>query len=318
VNRLVPVRRSAFARPVIALGLGGVLLLSSCSSDATSSPTTAAGLVAQTINVVGSDAPESQVLAEIYAEALENAGLRVGRKDPLAGREQYYSALQSDEIQLVAEYTNSLLGYVLASKDPKATPDAKTTADQVTAIKAALPATLTIGDPSTAQNNDVIVCSQAVVEQYSLKTLSDLAKVADKVTLGAPAAFETRAPFGLVGFKDTYKAEFKKFVPLDFGLVADSLKRGEIDCGDMLATMPAIAIDGLVPLQDDKAIGPDDAVVPLLTTAAATPEVLAALKTVSDKLTTDVLRALMVKVEVDKLTPDEVAKQFMATVSTGQ
>ncbi len=323
MNRLVPVRRpagarSAFARPIIALGVGGAMLLAACSDDADRSSTAAAGNVAQTINVASGESLESRVVAEIYAEALEDAGLRVGRKDPVGGREQYYTAMQNDEIQLVPEFTNSLLTFLLTQKDPKATQDVKATADQVARLKVTLPPTLTIADPSTAQNGEVIVCTQATAEQYSLKTLTDLAKVSDKITIGAPAEFEKQTPFGLAGFKDSYKAEFKAFVPLGAELVTDSLKSGAIDCGAVLASNAAVVTQGFIPLKDDKAIGLDNVVIPLLTLGSATPEVVAALKKVDDKLTTDVLRALMVKVAVDKLTPDEVAKQFMATVPTGQ
>lgn len=298
-----------------AFALAGALALGACGSDDESSSSDTA-VASPTISVGSANFPESQVLAEIYAQALEDAGFRVARVDPIGSREAYYQAIAANEIQLIPEYTNSLLSYVLRLDDPEATPTATNVEEQVAALQEALPDTLTVGTPSTAEDKDVIVCSQDVAEQHSLVTLSDLAKVSDEITLGAPPEFETRSPFGLVGFKDIYEAEFKEFVPLEIGAIADSINSGAIDCGNMFSTMSAILTNSFVALEDDKTIVPNEAVLPLITTAAATPDVLATLDAISAKLTTDVLKSLMVKVEVDKKSPDEVAQEFFAATSS--
>ena len=344
-----------------ALALVGALALGACGSDSdstsdSSSATTAVpgASTSFTVTVSSGNFPESQLLAEIYAQSLEQAGIRVARKDSIGAREAYYAAIKAGEVSLIPEYTNSLLSYVqnkegvtatlppttvadttvdTASADTTAATTGDTTSDtatdgsvpeesngptieqQVAMIKSILPSNLTVGDPSTAEDKDVIVCGSAVAEKYSLKTLSDLAKVADQITLGAPPEFETRTPFGLVGFKDILGAEFKKFVPLDIGAVADSIKSGAIDCGNLFSTMSVILTEGFIPLEDDKTLVAHEAVLPLLTTDAATPEVLDALNQVSAGLTTDVLKSLMVKIEVDKLSADEVAKNYLASVS---
>ena len=333
-----------------AFALLGSIALGACGSDSSSSDSSSASSsgasTTLTVTISSADFPESALLAEIYAQALENAGIRVARKDAIGAREAYYAAIKKGEVSLIPEYTNSLLSYVqkfenvtatLPPVDAVATTTADSTAgstatsdtvapttesnrptiaDQVAMLKQVLPTNLTVGDPSTAEDKDVIVCGSTVAEQYSLKTLSDLAKVADKITIGAPPEFETRTPFGLVGFKDLLGAEFKKFTPLTIGAVADSIKSGAIDCGNLFSTMSVILTDGLLPLEDDKGLVAHEAVLPLLTTDAATPEVLAALNPISAGLTTDVLKSLMVKIEVDKLSPDEVAKAYVASLST--
>lgn len=302
-------------RPAVAVALVGAFALGACGDDESDSSSSVA--VPQTVTVGSADFPESQLLAEIYGQALENSGVRIGRKDPIGSRELYYKAIESNEIQLVPEYTNSLLSYVLRQADPDAAPTATNVDEQVTALKEALPDTLTVAAPSSAEDKDVIVCSQAVAEQYSLKTLSDLAAVSGEITLGAPAEFEDRSPFGLVGFKEIYGAEFKEFVPLDIGVMADSLKSGAIGCGNMFSTMSAITTEGFVAMEDDKTIVPNEAVLPLLRAEVATPEVIAVVDAVSASLTTDILKALMVKIEVNKEAPDVVAKEFLASLSDG-
>jgi osmoprotectant transport system substrate-binding protein len=279
------------------------------------STTTAAG--GNVVTVGSADFPESQLLMEIYAEALENGGVRVARKDPIGSRELYYKAISDNEIQLVPEYTNSLLSFVLRQDDPDATPTAKNVEEQVTALNEALPDTLTVGAPSSAEDKDVIVCSSEVAETHKLSTLSDLFGVADEIRLGGPPEFEDRAPFGLAGFRDNYDANFKEFVPLSIGVMAESITSGAIDCGNMFSTMSAITTEGLVALEDDKGIVPNEAVLPLLRAEAATPEVLGLVDQVSAGLTTDILKALMVKIEVDKRSPSDVAKEYLTSIASG-
>jgi osmoprotectant transport system substrate-binding protein len=99
--------------------------------------------------------------------------------------------------------------------------------------------------------------------------------------------------------------------------MAESITSGAIDCGNMFSTMSAITTEGLVALEDDKGIVPNEAVLPLLRAEAATPEVLGLVDQVSAGLTTDILKALMVKIEVDKRSPSDVAKEYLTSISSG-
>ena len=134
-------------RSAFALGLIGALALAACGSDEEDGDTTVASTAVArrrarttpaprrtrrhhagprrtrrpvTVTVGSADFPESQLLAEIYAQTLEANNVRVARKDPIGSRELYYQAIVNNEIQLVPEYTNSLLSYVLRQDDPDA------------------------------------------------------------------------------------------------------------------------------------------------------------------------------------------------------
>jgi osmoprotectant transport system substrate-binding protein len=114
------------ARPLLALAAVGALLLAACGSDSgDSGDADTSTTTPQSVAVGSADFPENQVLAEIYAQALEKQGLRV-RRQSAAKREVYYKAIDAGTIDLVPEYTNSLLSFVLRQKDPNATPTAKT------------------------------------------------------------------------------------------------------------------------------------------------------------------------------------------------
>jgi osmoprotectant transport system substrate-binding protein len=321
-------------RSAFALGLIAAVAFAACGSDDEDTDTTTAATTAgtgdtgttaapqtttsgpMTVTVGKANFPESELISEIWAQTLEANGVRVARKDPIGSRELYYQAIVNNEIQLVPEYTNSLLSYVLRLDDPNASPTAKNVEEQITALGAALPPELVVGSPSTAEDKDVIVCSAEVAEEHSLATLSDLAAVSGEITLGAPPEFEERSPFGLVGFKEIYDAEFKEFVPLDIGVMAASIKDGAIDCGNMFSTMSAITTEAFVALEDDKVIVPNEAVLPLMRAEVA-PTISTILDQVNAQLTTDILKALMVKIEVDKRAPSDVAKEYLTSIGSG-
>src|SRR5690349_16319744 len=119
------IRRKTAA--LVALAATGALVLAACGSDdkdsssSTAAPTTAASgsggstpAASGTIVVGSADFPESQLLMEIYGQQLEKQGVKVERKPAIGSREVYYKAISADpaEINLVPEYTNSLLSFV--------------------------------------------------------------------------------------------------------------------------------------------------------------------------------------------------------------
>ena len=116
-----------------ALALVGSLALGACGSDSESSSDTATdgGSTSFTVTVSSGNFPESQLLAEIYAQAMENAGIRVARKDSIGSREAYYAAIKAGEVSLIPEYTNSLLSYVQKTEGVTATLPPTTVVDTV-------------------------------------------------------------------------------------------------------------------------------------------------------------------------------------------
>ena len=78
---------------------------------------------AQTVKVGSKNFTEQYVLAEIYAAALENAGMKVTRKINLGGTLIAHQALTAGEIDLYPEYTGTALISVVKGKiqsDPTA------------------------------------------------------------------------------------------------------------------------------------------------------------------------------------------------------
>ena len=106
--------------------------------------------------VVGSaDFPESEVVAEIYAQALQANGFQVGRRLGIGSRETYIPALKDHSIDLVPEYTGNLLLYF--------EPDAVVTMLDAVELELykRLPGDLSILTPSPASDTDTVAVTAA-------------------------------------------------------------------------------------------------------------------------------------------------------------
>jgi osmoprotectant transport system substrate-binding protein len=282
------------------------------TAAAGSTPTSGGG--GGTVVVGSADFPESQLLAQIYGQALAEAGFTVEYQMAIGSREVYFQAIENGEVDLVPEYTNSLLSFVVRRDDPDALPEATTIDEQVTELGTVLPEGLEVLPPSTAEDKDVIACTQEAADEHQLTDLSSLAAASADIVIAGPPEFETRSPFGLAGFEQLYDAQFKEFTPLQVSAVADALAAGQVDCGNLFSTMSIITTGGFVTLEDDKGTVPAEAVLPLVRTDVVDEQLSSTLDNVNRQLTTDVLKELMVEVEVDAAAPDVVAKDWLASL----
>ncbi len=232
---------------------------------------------------------ESRLLAEIYAHILETRGIRVERQLDLGPRELVEPALELGLVELVPEYSGSLLGFLAgqASSDPRETAERLEMALRVRGLTAL--------DRARAQNRNVFVVTSALADQLDLDTISDLAEI-DGLVLGAPPECPQRR-LCLPGLEDVYGIRFAGFVPLDPSgpLTADALRRGVVDVALLFSTSPEILRLGFVTLEDDRGLQPAENVVPVVHREVLPkfgPGLRAALEAVSDALTTQELRAL--------------------------
>ena len=258
--------------------------------------------------VVGSaNFTESQVLSEIYAQALKAKGLDASTKPNIGSREVYIKALEDNSIQVVPEYTGNLLLYI----DKSAT--ATTQEELANALPAALQSqNLKIGQVSAAADQDVYVVTKEFSQQNSLTSLADLKKVSQNMVLGGPSELAQR-PYGPEGLKGIYGATLKQFKPYDSPAVkTKDMLDGKIQLGEYFTTDSAIADNGFVPLADPQSMILPQNVVPLLRgDVADNPQVKAALDPVQAALTTEELTALNKQVDVDRDDPDQVAGEWL-------
>ncbi|MBT8158887.1 MULTISPECIES: ABC transporter substrate-binding protein [Arthrobacter] len=268
----------------LAAGVGIALALSACGGSPLSSPSTSAPAGSGGSLVVGSaDFPESQIIAEIYAGALNAAGVTATTKPNIGSREIYFKAVQDGSIDLAPDYSGNLLSYL----DANAT---QVSADDVyKALPGKLPQGLGVLDPAKAEDKDAMVVTQATAEKYNLKSITDLAKVCDQFTMAAPATFETRA-YGFPGLKSNYNCVLKGLKPFSDGggnLTLQALLTNDVQVADIFTTTPSIQDNALVVLDDPKNNFKAQQVLPLYNTAKMTDTAKNALNAVSKVLTTD-------------------------------
>ncbi|WP_238654414.1 ABC transporter substrate-binding protein [Rothia uropygialis] len=287
-----------------ALGLvaaASVLGLTGCglSGENALGPSKGKGTV-----VVGSaDFVESQIIAEIYTAALNNAGHKAESQPAIGAREAYIGAVQQGSVSVVPDYSGNLLQYF----DEKAT--ASTAEDIMQALRAAVPEGLQVLDPSPAEDKDALVVTQEVARKYNLKSLEDLGKVCSSLKLAGPPEFQERA-YGLPGLKAKYGCVPAKFSPInDSGgpLTVKALTDDQVQVADIFTTTPAIEKNDFVVLQDPKNNFLAQQAIPLVRKDQVPEAAQAVLNKVSKTLTTEDLIHLN-----DRVSGDEKASTVQA------
>ncbi|HEY6649978.1 MAG TPA: ABC transporter substrate-binding protein, partial [Mycobacterium sp.] len=171
-----------------ALAVTSVLALSACGGgggDPLSGGGDNKGSSGSEVIVGSADFTESQLVASIYSQALQAAGVPTKEQFNIGSREVYIQALKDGSIDLVPEYSGALLSYL----DPKST--AATTEAVTTELKGKLPSGISMLTPSPAEDKDVVAVTKATADKYRLKTISDLKPVAGELVLGGPPEWKT-------------------------------------------------------------------------------------------------------------------------------
>ena len=265
----------------------------------------------KTIRVGSADFPESKIIAEIYAQALEANGFDIGRQFGIGSRETYIPAVQDHSIDLIPEYTGNLLQY-FEPETPATTPDAV-----LLGLFKALPGDLSILYPSPAEDKDTLAVTEETAQRWNLKSIEDLAQHNAEVKVGGPSEFQTRQT-GLVGLKSKYGLDI---APANFVAISDgggpatvqALNSGAITAANIFSTSPAIEQHHLVVLEDPKNVFLAANVVPLVASQKMSNELKTVLDAVSAKLTTEALIELNTAVEGNAgVDPDEAAAKWVA------
>lgn len=269
----------------------------------------AAGTASAQRVVVGStNFAEQLILANIYAEVLEDRGIEVEKRLNLGSREIVYPALTSGEIDLLPEYTGALLAHL--SEDGEI--PARKPGEVARKLREALPDSLEMLEPADAQNKDTLVVRAETAEEHGLETFSDLAAVSGDMIVGGPPEMKTRR-VGLEGLKDFYGIEFAQFRSLDAGgpVTTGALENGDIDVARMFTTQGVIDARGWVVLEDDKELNPAQNLVPVARTEVLDDTIRSALNEISASLTNKALQQMNRAVGVDEREPADVAREWV-------
>ena len=256
---------------------------------------------------------ESIVIAEIYAQALERAGLRVVRRLDLGSTQIAMAAMSRGEIDIYPEYTGTALIDVLHHepiRDPAAS---------YAYVRNAFARDYGIVwlERSPMNDSQGLATTAAVAQRYHLRTLSDLAPLASRLRLATIPEFVTR-PDGIPGLQRVYGGfHFASVRSYDIALKYEALLDGDADIATAFTTDGTIAVDHLVVLQDDKHLWPIYNVAPLVraTTLAREPRIASALNAIAPELTDEATRSMNAQVESRDRDPADVAAEFLKGVA---
>lgn len=298
------------SRFLVVPALVAALGLAACGAgDDPLASDNASGGASGTVTVGSANFAESELLAEIYSQALEAKGVTVERKFNIGARELYLKALQDGSIDLLPEYNGALLSALATG----GAPEGVSTPEQVlTELKKVLPAGTEVLEQSAAEDKDTLTVTRETATEHNLKTIADLQPVAGQLVIGAGPEWQERYQ-GLKGLEELYGLKFKEFKPLDSGgpLTVKALQDGSIDVGNIFSTDSSITSNDFVVLEDPKNLYLAENIIPLIRTEAKNDTVSGALNGVSAKLTTENLTSYLAKVQVDKQDTATVAKAFL-------
>jgi osmoprotectant transport system substrate-binding protein len=306
-------------RKRLSLGLvaaGAVLTLAACSS---SDPITGGGGGGdeagsgdpKTIAIGSAGFAESEIIAEIYAQALEANDYTVERTMQIGQRDAYVAALEDGSIDLVPDYTGNLLQFY----DDQS--DAVTSDEVYAALGDALPEGYEVLDQAEAEDKDSYNVTKEFADQYGLASLADLVNVEGPLIIGGNPELAER-PYGPTGLQEIYGVSPSsiQFEPIsDSGgpLTVQALLDGTVNIANIYTTTPAIADNDFVTLEDPENMILPQNVVPLISSDAATDEVAEILNSVSAELTTEDLIELNGRNQGDeKAAPAALATDWLA------
>lgn len=297
-------RRATFAGFVAAIGLA----LTGCQASTPVEDTAPSANGAATESdatlapiVVGSQAYYSnEIIAEIYAQALEAAGYEVERRYQIGQRDAYLPELESGAVTLFPEYTGNLLQFYV----PETT---ATEAGEVYAeLQLALPEGLSALEMSPATDQDSYNVTAEFAAANNVVSIADLAGV-EGVILGGNPELEER-PYGPRGLLETYAVTVSFDATGD--LTFEALIEGVITLANIYSADPRIAEFDLVTLADPEGLFLASNVVPIVSSDRA-EELAAVINPISAALTADGLVALNLRSINEQLSAAEIARDWL-------
>jgi osmoprotectant transport system substrate-binding protein len=252
---------------------------------------------------------EELVLGELYAQVLERHGLRVTRKFNLGGTQVAMEALRRGDIDLYPEYTGTALLSVLKETTIPSAPEIYRLVSRAYRERYGLRWLA----PAPFNDTQALATTEAGSKKFGIRTLSDVARVAPQLRLGAIPEFTTRLD-GLPGLQKAYGGfQFAHIALFDIGLKYTALETGRVDVVVAFGTDGQIAYDRLVLLADDKHFWPAYQAAPVVREDALVrlPALATWLDEVSPLLTDDVMRRLNELVDREKQDPADAASAFL-------
>ncbi|WP_052667444.1 ABC transporter substrate-binding protein [Nitriliruptor alkaliphilus] len=267
-----------------------------------------------TVTIGANDFAESNILAQIYGLALEDAGIEVEVRQSIGSRENTFPAVVDGELDLVPEYTGNAFLFTQGEGDT----ELRDEQEVYDALVAELEADgLIAGQYSPAQDVDGLAVTRETAEEHGLVTISDIADFPGTFRFGGGPECEERISC-FVGYTDVYGLTNIEFVSLDSGgpITVEALNAGEVDGANLFTTQSVVGANDFVMLEDDQQLQLPQNIVPVLRQDVIDThgeEVLGILDAISAALTEEDLIDLNAQVELEQREPRDVAREWLET-----
>lgn len=253
---------------------------------------------------------EPEILINMYKLLIEqDTDFSVELKPGLGKTSFVFNALMSGSIDVYPEFTGTAISEFL--KETAVSTDRKQVYDQ------ARTGMLTNYDmellkPMSFNNTYALAVPKELAENEALKTISDLEKVRATIKPGFTLEFADRED-GYRGIQKLYGITFADVKTMEPKLRYTAIQSGDINLVDAYSTDSELEQYQLYVLDDDKHLFPPYQGAPLLRkeTIEKYPEIKEALNKLAGKITDDEMREMNFQVNVNGMSPYEVAKQFL-------
>jgi len=291
---------------VAAVAVAAVLGLAACGGGGDEQAAASKG--GNPIVVASFNFTDSQILAELYSQALEAKGYPVQRKFNIGSRELVYPSLKSGELQFIPEYQGAAISTGFNEQAPK---DAESEHAKLAELFA--PSGVSLLNYAPAENKNTYIMKADTAKAQGITKISDLRKLG-KITLGGPPECGTRANC-FVGFRDTYKLDVTFQSIQEAGPRLEQLKSGAVTVIPVDSVSPPTADPAYTVLEDDQSIVATENIVPAVNKKVLDErgaDFANTVNAVSAKLTTAELRDLNKQVDADGDAVADVAKDWLA------
>ncbi len=311
-------RSTGVRRTLAAVAVAPLMLLAACGggTETLEGGSGDGGGDTKEVVIAGQNYTEMQIMSEIYAALLEDAGYTATIKG-VDTRDLYAPSLSDGEVDVVADYASSMTEYLNldvngADAEPVASPDIDATIEKLNELGAERD--ITALQPAEAEDANAFAVTKEFSEANDVTTLSALGEYGKPVALAAAPDCPER-PDCKLGLEQVYNIKISSFEPLGFGSpqTKDALKSDEVQVGQVGTSDGSLEQLGLVVLEDDQNWQNAENLVPVVNSGflEENPDVADVLNKLSGVLTTDDLMSLNAQVDVERLLPEDVAADYL-------
>lgn len=298
----------------LAILLAGVLLAACGSSKSSTSTTTTtsagstAGAGKPAVTLGSKNFAESNIIGQLYAQALRAKGFTVNLKSEIGSTELIYKALKAGQIDGYPEYTGVLLSAVAEqTKSPTSEQQAYEQAKAFVEKEG-----FTLLEKTPFYDTNVLIVKPQYASEHSLSSIGDLKPLNNKFTIGGAPELATREE-GLPGIKKLYGVE-GKFKPVSIELSYQAIEGGQVDVQSVFSTDGQLLGGKFKTLSDPKHVFGFQNVAPIIKKSvveAQGPVFSETINKVSALLTIPAMQQMNRAVSIDKQSAASVANQFL-------